>query len=260
MPSDGEADRWTSDGESSSRRDSPLLPDVWSYTLSQHNFSNSSTLKIDHGIRGNLLCLSTAMLQPAVREHAHGTGSPAAPCKRLVIQPATATPSTPWRWRVILGRRAVFPVTSGAPGTAWGRVHVGLVVPCGLFWGPSGVPSALPPVVILSPPGPWRLAPGRPDAPRAHAGERAATTDLSSAPRDGAHHHPSLPGVVTLPPARSRAHATADGPGVIRSPQRLLDEAQRGVRRSPRAPTPALDTPEGSTWAQTTAAWFRAVR
>jgi len=97
MPSDGEADRWTSDGESSSRRDFPLLPDVWSYTLSQHNFSNSSTLKIDHGIRGNLLCLSTAMLQPAVREHAHGTGSPAAPCKRLVIQPATATPSTPWR-------------------------------------------------------------------------------------------------------------------------------------------------------------------
>ena len=201
MPSDGEADRWTSDGESSSRRDSPLLPDVWSYTLSQHNFSNSSTLKIDHGIRGNLLCLSTAMLQPAVREHAHGTGSPAAPCKRLVIQPATATPSTPWRWRVILDRRAVFPVTSGAPGTASGRVHVGLVVPCGLFWGPSGVPSALPPVVILSPP-------------------------------------PSLPGVVTLPPARSRAHATADGPGVIRSLQRLLDEAQRGVRRSPRAPRP----------------------
>src|SRR5205823_5600826 len=68
-------------------------PDVWSYTLSQHNFSNSSTLKIDHGIRGNLLCLSTAMLQPAVREHAHSTGSPAAPCKRLVIQPAPPRPA-----------------------------------------------------------------------------------------------------------------------------------------------------------------------
>ncbi len=143
--------------------------------------------------------------------------------------------------------RRLCPTSSPGIGTTCG----------GFLLGRMGTPAG---PLSLSPPGPWRLAPGRPDAPRAHAGERAATTDLSSAPRDGAHHHPSLPGVVTLPPARSRAHATADGPGVIRSPQRLLDEAQRGVRRSPRAPTPALDTPEGSTWAQTTAAWFRAVR
>ena len=67
MPSDCDADRWTSEGESSSRRGSPLLPDVWSYTLSQNNLSNISMSKIDHSSRGNLLFLSTAMLRPAVR-------------------------------------------------------------------------------------------------------------------------------------------------------------------------------------------------
>jgi len=124
-----------------------------------------------------------------------------------------------------LAPRRLCPTSSPGIGTTYG----------GFLLGRMGTPAGL---LSLSPPGPWRLAPGRPDAPRAHAGERAAPTDLSSAPRDGAHHHPSLPGVVTLSPARSRAHATADGPGVIRSPQRLLDEAQRGVRRSPRAPRP----------------------
>src|SRR5438874_327185 len=33
-----------------------------------------------------------------------------------------------------------------------------------------------------------------------------------------------------------------------------------GCAAVPSSPTPALDTPEGSTWAQTTAAWFPAVR
>jgi hypothetical protein len=69
----------------------------------------------------------------------------------MAPQPAPTTPSTLWR-RVLLGRRAVLLVTSGMPGTAWGGVHVGLVGPCGLFERPSGVPSALPPVLIISPP------------------------------------------------------------------------------------------------------------
>jgi len=43
-----EADRWTSDGEGSSLLDSPFLPDVRSYTLSQKNLSNISKLKIYH--------------------------------------------------------------------------------------------------------------------------------------------------------------------------------------------------------------------
>ena len=36
------------------------------------------------------------------------------------MQHAHTTPSTPWRWRVILGCQAVLLMTSGAPGTAWG--------------------------------------------------------------------------------------------------------------------------------------------
>jgi hypothetical protein len=54
MPADCVVDRWTSDGESSARRDSPLLPNGWSYTLSHNNLSHLSTLKMDHSIRENL--------------------------------------------------------------------------------------------------------------------------------------------------------------------------------------------------------------
>ena len=46
IPSNLVVDRWTSDAESSSLLDSPFLPDVWSYTLSQNNLSNISKLKI----------------------------------------------------------------------------------------------------------------------------------------------------------------------------------------------------------------------
>jgi len=48
IPSNLVVDRWTSDAESSSLLDSPFLPDVWSYTLSQNNLSNISKLKIYH--------------------------------------------------------------------------------------------------------------------------------------------------------------------------------------------------------------------
>ena len=45
MPLACVVDRWISDGESSARRDSPLLPDGWSYTLSPKNLSHSRTME-----------------------------------------------------------------------------------------------------------------------------------------------------------------------------------------------------------------------
>jgi len=36
------------------RRDSPLLPNGWSYALSHHNLSHLSTLKMDHSSREHL--------------------------------------------------------------------------------------------------------------------------------------------------------------------------------------------------------------
>ena len=73
-----------------------------------------------------------------------------------------------WLGSVLLGSLAVLIVTSVTPGTAWGRVHVGIVVPFGLFWGPSVVPYAPPPVVVTSPPAvyvqPAPLASGPPPA------------------------------------------------------------------------------------------------
>ena len=70
----------------------------------------------------------------------------------MVMQHAHTPPSTSWRWQVLLSSLVVLLVMSGAPGTAWGRVHVGIVIPFGLFWGPYVVPAAPPPVVITSPP------------------------------------------------------------------------------------------------------------
>ena len=166
--------------------------------------------------------------------HAMATGDPG---------PSGSPPRDEWGARDRLGvraggaGRALWPVLGsvwrplGAPA---GHHHLaprrlcppssrGVGTTCGGFLlGRMCTPAGL---LSLSPPGPGRLAPGRPDAPRAYAGERAATPDLSDAPGDGSHHHPSLPWAVTLPPARSCAHATADGPGGSRSPQRLRGAA-----------------------------------
>ena len=120
-------------------------------------------------------------------------------------------------------------------------------------WDACGTPTR---ALLPFSPRPGRLAPGRPDAPRAYASERAATPDLSDAPGDGSHHHPSLPWAVTLPPARSRAHATADGPGVLPEPPTPARRCLAGCEAVPARPTLASDTPEGPTWVQPTAAWF----
>jgi len=200
------------------------------------------------------------------------------------MQHAHTTPSTPWRWRVILGCQAVLLMTSGAPGTAWGacmwrwsspvacagaRLSSPLRSPWSsssrplpslptqlprhrdrLWWLPPGTrvhtrgaPLPLSPSALTagarsprrSPlshrrarrthrpeqyalacrprAGPWGQGGlGHPGSPPAPSRGRAR-----SGRRDGSHHHPSLPCVVTLPPARSRAPATADGAGVIRT-------------------------------------------
>jgi len=59
-----------------------------------------------------------------------------------------------WLGRVFVGSLAVLLVTSVVPGMAWGRVHVGVVVPFGPVWGPYAYPYAYPypPVVVQSPP------------------------------------------------------------------------------------------------------------
>jgi len=56
--------------------------------------------------------------------------------------------------KVILGSLAVLLVTSVVPEAAWGRVHVGIVVPFGPFWGPYVLPATAPypPVVVTPPP------------------------------------------------------------------------------------------------------------
>jgi hypothetical protein len=121
----------------------------------------------------------------------------------------TCSRTLPWRWRVILGCRAVLLVTSGAPGTAWGRVHVGPVVPCGRCWGPSGVPSALPSGVILSSPAVY--AHPAPQASGPPAG--ASSWDAWAYPPGSSPSLPQGPGGVcpvapTPPSARRRARRT----------------------------------------------------
>src|SRR5256885_854266 len=120
--------------------------------------------------------------------------------KASAMQHAHTTPATPGPWRGILGRLAVLPAARGAPGAASER---------GLWDGAGGDPGR------------------RRRTRRAGRGGRRG---------DGAPPRPSRPWGVGPPRGGARAPATADGPGVIRSPQRLLGDARWGVRRAPRAP------------------------
>jgi hypothetical protein len=119
--------------------------------------------------------------------------------------------STPWRWRMSLGRLAVLPVTSGVPGTAWERCRWGWtcsVVCAGACrasllrprWSFAARPllslphqllrrrdrlGRLPPGTRVHPAGLLSrcpTGPGRHAAPRLHAHECATPTDLRGAP------------------------------------------------------------------------------
>ena len=74
----------------------------------------------------------------------------------MTIHHVHRTTFTPWLGRALVGCLAVLLITSVVPGTAWGRVHIGVVVPFGPFWGPYVAPYPYaypsPPVVVQSPP------------------------------------------------------------------------------------------------------------
>jgi hypothetical protein len=61
---------------------------------------------------------------------------------------------TRWLGSMLIGSLAVVLITSVVPGTAWGRVRIGVVVPFGPYVVPYpyAYPYPYPPVVVQAPP------------------------------------------------------------------------------------------------------------